>query len=483
MAGERDAVVVGAGPNGLAAAVTLARAGLRVDLLEQAGRIGGGAGTRELTLPGFHHDVASAVHPMALASPFFRQFQIERRIDLRVPEISFGHPLPHGRSGIAYRDLDRTAEALGRDGAAYRRLFAPLVRRVEQLTRFTGESLLQLPTEPAVTLDYGLRALEQGSPAWRLRFHEEVAPAILTGAAAHTIGSHPRLAMAGAGLALGTHAHAAGWPVPIGGSQAIADALAADFEAHGGRIVTGTRVRDLSELTDYDTVVLDVSTRLLASIGRDRLPARYLGALRRFRHGNGVAKMDLALDGPVPWTDTELRRTPTIHLGGTRQQIAASERDVAKGRLPDRPYVLLVQPSVIDPTRAPEGKATLWAYTHVPYDCPVDRTEAMLDMVQEHAPGIRDLILARSATPASRFADVSPNFAGGDFATGAVTMAQLIKRPVVSRTPWRTPIDGLYLGSSATSPGPSVHGLSGWYAARTALRDRYGLGAPELGIE
>ncbi|MBO1753717.1 NAD(P)/FAD-dependent oxidoreductase [Allobranchiibius sp. CTAmp26] len=483
MVGERDAVVVGAGPNGLAAAVTLARAGLRVDLLEQADRIGGGAGTRELTLPGFHHDVGSAVHPMALASPFFRQFQIERRIDLRVPDISFGHPLPHGRSGIAYRDLDRAAEALGRDGAAYRRLFAPLVRRVRELTAFTGEPLLQLPSHPGVMLEYGLRALEQGSPAWRLRFKEDVAPALLSGTAAHTIGSHPRLAMAGAGLALGTHAHAAGWPVPIGGSQTIADALAADFEAHGGRIVTGTRVRSLSELESYDTVVLDVSTSALAAMGADRLPARYVSALRRFRRGNGVAKMDLALAGPVPWTDPELRRTPTIHLGGTREQIAASERQVGRSRLPDRPYVLLVQPSVIDPTRAPAGKATLWAYTHVPYDCPVDRTEVMLDMVQEYAPGIRDLILARSATPASRFADVSPNFAGGDFATGAVTMTQMIKRPIVSRTPWRTPLAGIYLGSSATSPGPAVHGLSGWYAACTALHDRYGLGAPELGID
>ena len=483
MAGERDAVVVGAGPNGLAAAVTLARAGLRVDLLEQADRIGGGAGTRELTIPGFRHDVASAVHPMALASPFFRQFQIERRVDLRVPEISFGHPLPDGRSGIVYRDLDRTADALGRDGAAYRRLFAPLVRRVQELTQFTGEPLLQVPQHPAIAVEYGLRALEQGSAAWRLRFHDEVAPAILTGAAAHTIGSHPRLAMAGAGLALGTHAHAAGWPVPIGGSQAIADALAADFEAHGGRIMTGTPVRSLRELASYDTVVLDVSTRQLSSIGAEALPARYLRALRRFRHGSGVAKMDLALDGPVPWTDLELRRTPTIHLGGTRQEIAASEREVGCGRLPDRPYVLLVQPSVLDPTRAPAGKATLWAYTHVPYDCPVDRTEVMLDMVEEFAPGIRDLILARSATPASRFADVSPNFAGGDFATGAVTMTQMVKRPVVSRTPWRTPLAGVYLGSSATSPGPSVHGLSGWYAARTALRDRYGLGSPALAID
>lgn len=477
-----DAVVVGAGQNGLAAAVTLARAGLSVDLFESNDWIGGGAATRDLTIPGFHHDVASAVHPMALASPFFQQFQLERRIELKVPDVSFGHPLPHGRSGIAYRDLDRTADALGQDGPAYRRLMQPLVDRVRDITEFTGEPLVQIPKHLVATVVYGLRALEQGSPGWRLRFQEEIAPALLTGAAAHTIGSHPRLAMAGAGLVLGLHAHAAGWPVPIGGSQAIPDALAADFEAHGGRIVTGHEVTQLAELAPYDTVVLDLSTASLARIAGQHLPPRYLRALTRFKHGNGVAKMDLALSGPVPWTDPELRRTPTIHLGGTREQIAASEREVSKGELPDRPYVLLVQPSVLDPTRAPAGQATLWAYTHVPYNCPVDRTEAMIAMIEEHAPGFRDLILARTGTPASELGQISANFAGGDFATGAVTMAQMMKRPVVSPTPWRTPLPGVYLGSSATSPGPSVHGLGGWYAARTALRDRYGLGDPRLGV-
>ena len=476
-----DVVVVGAGQNGLAAAVTLARSGLGVDLIERNDWIGGGAATRDLTLPGFHHDVASAVHPMALASPFFQAFELDKRIELKVPEVSFGHPLPNGRSGVAYRDLDRTAEGLGRDGAAYRNLFKPLVERVQQLTEFTGEPLLNVPRYPVATVAYGLRTLEQGSPAWRLRFKEEVAPALLTGAAAHTIGAHPRLAMAGAGLVLGTHAHAQGWPVPIGGSQAISDALARDFEAHGGRIITGREITSIQELSTYDTVVLDISTRALASIAGSQLPDRYLRALKRFKHGNGVAKMDLALSGPVPWTDSELRRTPTLHLGGTREQIAAAEHEVGQGRLPDRPYVLLVQPSVIDPTRAPEGQATLWAYTHVPYACPVDRTEVMIDLIEEHAPGFRDLILAQHATPANRLHEVSPNFTGGDFATGAVTLTQMLKRPVVSRTPWRTPLPGVYLGSSATSPGPSVHGLGGWYAARTALRDRYDLDAPDLG--
>ncbi|MEO8749660.1 NAD(P)/FAD-dependent oxidoreductase [Dermatophilaceae bacterium Sec6.4] len=477
-----DAVVVGAGQNGLAAAVTLARAGLSVDLIESNDWIGGGAATRDLTIPGFHHDVASAVHPMALASPFFTAFQIRERIELRVPEISFGHPLPNGRSAIAYRDLHRTADNLGRDGVAYQRLMQPLVDRVQQITEFTGEPLLQIPSHPVATVAYGLRALEQGSPAWGWRFKEEIAPALLTGAAAHTIGSHPRLAMAGAGLVLGIHAHAAGWPVPIGGSQAIADALGADLQAHGGRIILGHEVTDLAELARYDTVVLDLSTKALAAIAGDQLPARYRRALQRFKHGNGVAKMDLALSGPVPWTDPELRRTPTIHLGGTREQIAATERQVGRGELPDRPYVLLVQPSVLDPTRAPAGQATLWAYTHVPYNCPVDRTEAMIATIEEYAPGFRDLILARTGTPADQLGRISANFIGGDFATGAVTLSQMIKRPVVSPTPWRTPLPGVYLGSSATSPGPSVHGLGGWYAARTALRDRYDLGAPDLGM-
>lgn len=480
---RRDAVaVVGAGPNGLAAAVTMARAGLPVDVLEMADAPGGGASTRESTLPGYRHDLGSAVHPMALASPFFRAFELDRRIELVVPEISFGHPLPHGRSGIAYRDLERTVDGLGRDGPAYRSLIRPLVRRIDGVSDLTGNQLLRVPRDPVAAAVFGARTAEQGTPLWALRFRKQTAPAMLTGTAAHTIGRHPRLATAGAGLLLTAHAHARGWPVPTGGSQTIIDALVADLTAHGGRLLTGTPVRTIADVAGYRTVLFDVSVPSFVQIAGLRLPAAYLKALRRFRHGNGASKLDAALSGPIPWTEPALRRTPTIHLGGTRRQITAAERDVARGRIPDHPYVLLVQPSVIDPSRAPQGHAVLWAYTHVPYGCPLDQSQAILEAIEAHAPGIRDLILATTATPATRFAQISPNFTGGDFATGAVTVPQLLHRPVLSPHPWRTPIEGFYLASSATPPGPSVHGLCGWYAARLALRDQYRLAPPDLSI-
>ena len=472
--------VVGAGPNGLAAAVTLARAGLAVDVFERNGWTGGGAATRELSLPGFRHDVASAVHPMALASPFFQEFDLARRIDLVVPEASFAHPLPGGRSGIGYRDLDRAADALGADGDAYRSFLGPVVERLRGVTDMTMNTLLRVPRDPIAAAVYGARVLEAGTPAWSRRFVEDVAPAMLTGCAAHTIGRHPTLAMAGGGLMLSATAHAQGWPVPVGGSQAIVDALVADLEAHGGRVHLGREVTDLAQLDEYDAAVLDVGVPAFLTMGAARLPDRYRRALERFKPGSGVSKVDMALAGPVPWSDPRIGEAPTVHLGGTREQIAAAENDVARGRVPERPYVLAVQPSIADSTRAPAGQATFWAYVHVPFDSDVDATEAVLAAVEEHAPGFRDLVLASTATRADEFAAaVSPNFAGGDFASGAVTMTQMLKRPVVSPTPWRTPADGVYLASGATTPGPSVHGMCGWHAARTLLHDN-GIPAPNL---
>lgn len=468
------AAVVGSGPNGLAAAVTLARAGLDVEVLERNDWVGGGAATRELTLPGFRHDVASAVHPMALASPFFQAFGLRDRIELLVPEMSFAHPLPDGRSGLGYRDLDRAADAIGRDGAAYRAFLKPVVDHLRGATDLTMNPLLRVPRAPVAAGVYATRVLEGGSPVWNRRFAEEIAPAMLIGCSAHTIGTHPSLAMAGGGLMLSATAHAQGWPVPAGGSQAIIDALVADLEAHGGRVRTGVEVDDLGQLEEYDASVLDVSAPALAQLGGRRFPERYTRALGRFRPGNGVSKVDFALSAPIPWADTRLGEAPTIHLGGTREQIAAAERDVAQGRLPAKPYVLAVQPGVVDPSRAPEGRAVLWAYTHVPYDSPEDATEAITRAVEEFAPGFRDLVLASTATRATEFAaQVSSNFIGGDFASGAVTLWQMLKRPVVSPTPWRTPLDGIYLGSGAASPGPSVHGMSGWHAARTLLADHH----------
>ena len=472
--------VVGSGPNGLAAAVTLARAGLAVDVLERNAWLGGGAATREITLPGFRHDLASAVHPMALASPFFQSFGLAERIDLAVPEMSFAHPLSGGRSGFGYRDLDRAADAIGRDGGAYRAFLGPVVDHLAGTVDLTLNSLLRVPRDPVAATIFVARVAEAGTPAWNARFAEEIAPAMLTGCAAHAIGRHPSPALAGGGLLLAATAHAAGWPVPVGGSQAIVDALATDLEAHGGRIRLGLDVTDLAELDDYDACVLDVGVPAFLDLAGERLPAKYARALRRYRRGRGVSKVDFALAGPVPWADGRLGEAPTVHLGGTRAEIALAERQVARGWVPERPYVLAVQPSVVDPTRAPEGKATFWAYLHVPHDSNLDATDLVTRAVEEYAPGFSDLVLASVATRATDFAEaVSPNFAGGDFAGGAVSVAQMVKRPVVSTAPWRTPLDGVYLGSGATAPGPAVHGMSGWHAARTLLAD-HGVEAPSL---
>jgi phytoene dehydrogenase-like protein len=470
---DYDAIIVGSGPNGLSAAVTLARAGLKVIVFERNATIGGGSRTSELTLPGFLHDVCSAVHPMALASGFFRRFKLDERIDLRVPEVSYGHPLDGGRAGIAWRDLDRTAEGLGVDGPAFKSLMGPLVANADRVAQFTGSQLLQLPRHPVTAALFGLRALEQGSPAWNLRFREDVAPAMLSGVGAHSIRPMPSLSTAGAALSLGTYAHAHGWPIPIGGSQSIVNALADDLRAHGGEIVTDT------ELPSSKAVLLDVSARAMLKLAT--LPPEYARRVERFRFGNAVAKVDFALSGPVPWTNAELHRAGTLHVGGSRSEIAAAEADVAAGRHSASPYVLVAQPSIADPTRAPAGNHVLWAYTHVPRNSTVDQTEAITAQIERFAPGFRDLILARSSMTARDLENYNPNYVGGDIAAGGASFAQLVKRPVLSPEPWRTPAPGVYLCSSSTPPGPGVHGLPGYYAARSALRHEFGItAAPSL---
>lgn len=470
-----DAVVVGAGPNGLAAAVTLARAGLAVRVYEAAPNPGGGARTEELTLPGYRHDVCSAVHPMALASPFFRDFGLEHRIDLRLPPASYGHPLDGGRAGIAWRDLDRTAEALGRDGRAYAGLLRGLAANADALMDTIGSSLVRVPRHPLVALRFGLAVLEQGSFAWNSRFREDLAPAMLTGVAAHAIRPMPSLATAGAGLVLTAHAHARGWPIPVGGSAAIIGALVDDLRAHGGEIVTDAAIDDLAALPPARAVVLDVTPRALDRIAGSRLPGRYRRALRRFRYGNAAAKVDLALSGPVPWANPALAEAGTVHVGGTRAEIAAGEREVARGRHPESPYVLVSQPSIVDPTRAPAGHHTLWTYTHVPRGSTLDPTEAVVRQIERFAPGFRDVVLASSARSAVDLEADNANYIGGDIASGAPTLLQLVRRPVISPDPWRTPLSGVYLASSSTPPGPGVHGLAGWHAARSALRHEFGV--------
>lgn len=476
-----DVAVVGSGPNGLAAAVTMARAGLKVHVYEAASSAGGGLRTSELLEPGHLYDVCSAVHPMAVASPFFRQFQLSRRIRLAVPEISYGSPLDGGRAALSYRSLEQTAAGLGRDGPAYRRLMAPLVQRVEGMADLTLNQLLRIPKDPAVAAVFGLRTLEQGSPLWGVRFREELAPALLAGAAAHAVAPLPSLTAAGAGLMLGALGHAGGWPIPEGGSAAIAQAMVADIEAHGGTVETEARIGSLAELPPVQATLLDVAPPGLLRLAEGRLPARYRRALESFRFGNAACKVDFILSGPVPWAAAGLADAGTVHVGGTRAETAEAENLVAAGRHPDRPYVLVSQPSRFDAGRAPAGRHILWTYCHVPAGSTLDMSEAVTAQLERFAPGFRDLLIGYRVTTAAGLADYNENYVGGDFSAGRMDLRGLVRRPVLSPVPWRTPMRGVYLCSSSTPPGPGVSGMPGFHAARYALKDIFRLPVPGLG--
>lgn len=473
----RRATVVGSGPNGLAAAVALARAGISVRVLEASDTVGGGIRSAELTLPGFRHDVCSAVHPAALTSAFFRAFGLRERIAWIVPEASYANPLDDGRAAIAWRDLDRTADGLGADGRAWRAVVRPLSSHVEDVVDFTGNQLLRMPQHPVTVARFGLRALQLGFGV--PTFRTEAADALLAGVLAHAGTALPSLAAAGSGLFLAAHGHAGdGWAYPRGGAQAIADALVADLRAHGGEVETQRRVDSLATL-DWgdaeagDLLLLDTSPRLLLT--HPGLPGRYARAIGRYRYGAAAAKVDFALDGPVPWAHRDVSRSPTVHLGGSRADVLESENAVARGTVSERPYVLAVQPSVLDDSRAPAGKAVLWTYIHVPAGSALDATELVTRQVERFAPGFRDRILATHSMTAAQRAAYNPSDIGGDILGGAFTMTQAVRRPVASRTPWRTPLRGVYLASASTPPGPGVTGMPGWLAARQALADTAGV--------
>lgn len=481
----QSAAVIGSGPNGLSAAVTLARAGIPVTVFEASDTIGGGTRTSDHVQSGVWHDMCSAIHPMALATGFFRGFQLEQRITFAIPDASYANPLDGAagnRAAIAYRDLERTAAELGRDGNAYRHFYQPLLRHLEGVVDVAlGGSMLRIPESLSAALVMGLRTLEQGTPTWNLRFRDEAAKALLAGVAAHSVGRLPSLATAGVGVVLGALGHARGWPVPIGGSRSISDALAADLLAHGGSIETSRQINDIRELDDFGVMLFDTSAEGMLRIAESRLPQRYARSLRRFRYGNGASKVDFVLDGPIPWRDPRVADAPTVHLGGTRAEVAAAERDVARGVHPEHPYVLLAQVDRWDPKRNP-GVNAVWSYTHVPHGSNVDVGERVISQIERFAPGFRDGIITHRVTTAAALSRYNQNYVGGDFSAGAVTLSQLAARPVFARDPWRTPAPGIYLCSSSTPPGPGVHGLSGWYAARSALTHEYGLPAPELGL-
>lgn len=470
------AVVVGAGPNGLAAAVTLARAGVPVRVHERAGELGGGSRTAELTEPGFLHDTCSAVHPMAYASAFFTRFGLRDRIRLVDPDVPYAHGLDADRAVLAWRDVDRTAEGLGPDGRAWRTLMAPFVDRPDLVRRLTADSPLRAPlTSPVALARIGLSVLDQGTALWDRRWQTEQAPALLTGAMGHPIQRMPGPGPTAAGMVLAALAHIGGWPIPVGGSRSITDALVEDARAHGVEFVTGHEVTSLDEVGDAAAVLLDTSPRALVRIAGDALPSGYVRRLRRYGYGGGAAKVDYALSGPVPWRSPELGRAGTVHLGGSRGQMVAAGNAVAAGRHPERPYVLVSQPSAFDPSRAPQGRHVLWAYTHVPSGSTLDPTETVTRRIEQFAPGFRDLVLASTSRSAAQLEEHNPNYVGGDISVGHVGVTQLVARPVLSADPWRTPAQGLYLCSSATPPGPGVHGVCGWRAALSALRHEFGV--------
>jgi phytoene dehydrogenase-like protein len=470
-----DAIVVGSGPNGLAAAITVARAGRSVVVYEAAATIGGGTRTEELTLPGFRHDVCSTILPLTLASPFFRSIDlVARGVEVVQPDAPVAHALNGGRAAVIERSVDDTAATLGRDGPAWRRLFGPLVADADKLGAELLRPAVHIPRHPLALARFGLPALLPASGLARIAFHEEPARALLAGLAAHSMVDLHRPLSASFGLVLGLYAHAVGWPMIRGGSAAVADGLAAELRSLGGTIETGRPIASLAELPSANATFLDTTPRAAVAIAGERLPGRTRRIYEGFRYGSGVFKVDWALDGPIPWRAEGLRRAATVHVGGTLGEVAAAERTVARGGHPERPFVLVVQYSPWDDSRAPAGRTTGWAYCHVPAGSTVDMTSRIEGQIERFAPGFRDRVLARATRgPAVLEAD-NPNYIGGDINAGIEDIRQLVFRPGPLRDPYWTGAPGLYLCSSSTPPGGGVHGMSGYLAARSALRREWG---------
>jgi phytoene dehydrogenase-like protein len=480
-----DVVVVGSGPNGLAAALILARAGLEVEVHEAAAEPGGGMRTAELTRSGFRYDACSAVHPMALASPFFRAFDLAANgVRMLQPEAAYAHPLDGGRAGVAWHDIDRTVEELGRDGPAWRRLLGPVITRWQEVVGAAMSDFRHLPPPRGAIAAgrFAARVLEQGSPLWDARFRDETAPALLTGVSAHAMIPPRALPAAGVGVLLGGLAHAVGWPLPLGGSASLTEALVSEIRRSGGRIVTGHRVVALAELPKSRAVVLNVSPAGALALTGVSLPPRYARWLRSFRYGSAACKVDFALAGPVPWSAPGCAQAGTLHLVGSRAEAMAAEMQVAAGRHADRPYVLVVQPGVVDPTRAPDGQQALSTYAHVPNGSAADVTGAVIAQVERFAPGFRDLVLAHEAVTADRLQRENPNYVGGDIAAGAMTFRQTVLRPVPRWDPYALPLPGAYLCSASAPPGPGVHGMAGVHVAGRVLRRQFGIGTDPLDL-
>ncbi len=466
-----DALVVGSGPNGLAAAITLARAGKKVLVLEGAETVGGGLRSAELTLPGFVHDVCSAIHPLGVGSPFFRSLPLEKHgLSWVEPEFPAAHPLADGSAAILKRSVDDTAEQFGEDAEAYRKLMGPLADKWEKL----APDLLRpfgLPGHPLAMARFGLNGLRSAKDLAHKYFSAQKAKALFAGMAAHSILPLDRRGSAAIGLVLAMTGHAVGWSFPVGGAQSFADALVDYLSSLGGEVSLLSPVRSLEDLPPVKAVLLNISPRQFLEIGGEQLPQKYRESLGRYRYGPGVFKVDWALDGPVPWKAKDCANAGTVHLGGTFEEIAAGETAVWEGKHPDRPFVLLAQHTLFDKSRAPAGKHTVWAYCHVPHGSSVDMTAQIERQIERFAPGFRERILSRHTMTATAFEQYNPNYVGGDINGGVQDLGQLFARPVRPLNPYATPLKNVFLCSSSTPPGGGVHGMCGYHAARLALKN------------
>lgn len=467
---EFDAIVIGSGPNGLAAAITLQQQGLSVLIIEGKDTIGGGLRSAELTLPGFMHDVCSAIHPMAVASPFFNTLPLaEHGLEYIYPEHAAAHPFDGGTAAILTASYERTASLLGADEKTYRKFIQPVLKNWKILL---DEILapLHFPRHPLVLADFGLKAITAASYLSK-KFTTKEARGLWGGMAAHSLQPLSNLATSAIGLVLMAAGHKGGWPIPKGGSQQVANALAAYFVSLGGKVETGAYVKSLKNLPSSDAILFDITPRQLLEIAGHRFSNLYKWQLEKYRYGMGVFKIDFALDGPIPFTNVECSKAGTIHLGNTFEEIALGEKQTAAGKYPDKPFVLLAQQSLFDPCRAPDGKHTAWAYCHVPNGSTTDRTSAIEQQIERFAPGFRDRILARHVMNTAQLESYNPNYIGGDINGGIIDIGQLFTRPALRYSPYRTSERGLYICSSSTPPGGGVHGMCGYHAAQRVLKD------------